>query len=124
VPHFWLLLLDLGREYEQAGLPTFHALFREGSWRRICFHWICALAVATVCVSLYGLADAPVIQGALFAAGVWITWKGMGLLKGDGSGANRLFKMVNAYMFIIALGIALNSVLAPHLSPRFLLDLF
>lgn len=124
VPHFWLLMLDRGREYEKAGLPTFHALFKERSWRRICFHWICALAAATVCVSLYGLADAPVIQGALFAAGVWIIWNGRGLLKEDGSGAGRLFKMVNIYMFVIVLGIALDGMLLPSLAPRFLLDLF
>jgi protoheme IX farnesyltransferase len=108
VPHFWLFMLDRGKEYEKAGLPTFHVLFRERSWRRIIFHWIVALAVATVCVSLYGLADDPLIQVVLFAAGVWITWNGRSLLKGDGGG--RLFRMVNAYMFIIALGIALDGM--------------
>jgi len=111
VPHFWLFMLDRGKEYERAGLPTLHAQFSERTLRRICFHWIVALAVATVCVSLYGLADAPLIQVVLFAAGVWITWNGRRLLTGDGGG--RLFRMVNAYMFIIALGIALNGILSP-----------
>jgi protoheme IX farnesyltransferase len=123
VPHFWLLMLDRGKEYERAGLPTLHARFSERSWRRICFHWICALAAATVCVSLYGLADAPLIQAALLAAAIWITWSGRGLLAGYGS-AGRLFRMVNAYMFIIALGIALNEMLLSFMPPRSLLGLF
>ena len=110
VPHFWLFLLEHGKQYEQAGLPSVHALFSEGSLRRLCFHWIVALAAATVCASLYGLADAPLIQAALFAAAVWITWSGRGLLAGYGSDAGRLFKMVNAYMFIVALGIALDGM--------------
>lgn len=112
VPHFWLFLLEHGKEYERAGLPSVHALFSEGSLRRLCFHWICALAAATVCASLYGLADAPLIQAALFAAAVWITWRGRGLLAGYGSDAGRLFKMVNAYMFIVALGISLDGMLS------------
>ncbi len=110
VPHFWLFLLEHGKEYEQAGLPSVHAMFSEGSLRRLCFHWICALAAATVCASLYGLADAPLIQAALFAAAVWIIWRGRRLLAGYGSDAARLFKMVNVYMFIVALGIALDGM--------------
>jgi protoheme IX farnesyltransferase len=109
VPHFWLFLLEHGTEYEQAGLPTFRVLFRDGSLRRICFHWIVALAVASLCASLYGLADAPLIQAALLAAAIWITWSGRRLLAGYGS-AGRLFKMVNAYMFIVALGIVLDGM--------------
>jgi protoheme IX farnesyltransferase len=124
VPHFWLLLLDHGKEYERAGLPTLHALFREGTLRKICFHWIVALAVATLCASLYGLAQAPLIQLALFAAAVWITWSTRGLLTGEGGGAGRLYKMVNAYMFIIALVIVLDAMVAPSMGPRFLLGLF
>jgi protoheme IX farnesyltransferase len=112
VPHFWLFALDYGREYEQAGLPTLHALFGRRALRRLCFHWIVALAAATVCASLYGLADAPLIQAALLVAAIWITWSGRTLLAGYGS-AGRLFRMVNAYMFIIALGIALDGTLPP-----------
>jgi protoheme IX farnesyltransferase len=124
VPHFWLFLLEHGREYEQAGLPSVHALFSEGSLRRLCFHWICALAAATVCASLYGLADAPLIQAALFAAAVWITWRGRRLLAGYGSDAGRLFKMVNAYMFIVALGIALDGTPLPYSTAHYVLGLF
>jgi protoheme IX farnesyltransferase len=124
VPHFWLFLLEHGREYELAGLPTLHALFSRRSLRRISFHWICALAVASLCVSLYGLAHAPVIQCTLVVAAVWIIWNTRGLLTGDGSGAGRLFRKVNAYMLMIALGIALDSIQLPSLAAHYLLGLF
>jgi protoheme IX farnesyltransferase len=122
VPHFWLLLLDHGKEYEKAGLPTPHALFKEGSMRRIIFHWIVALAVASLCVSLYGLARAPLIQVALFAAAVWIIWKGRSVLVKDGRDASRFFRMVNVYMFFIMLGIALNGIFAASMPSLFLLE--
>jgi protoheme IX farnesyltransferase len=124
VPHFWLFLLEHGREYEQAGLPTLHTLFSLRSLSRISFHWIVALAATSLCVSLYGLTHAPVIQCALVAAAVWITWNTRGLLTWDGSGAGRLFRMVNAYMFMVALGIALDSIQLPFLAAHSVLGLF
>jgi len=117
VPHFWLLMLDRRREYEQAGLPTLSTLFKERVLRRICFHWIVALAVASLCVSLYGLAEAPLIQGALLAAAVWITWEGRRLLTGNGGAAAvRLFRAINAYMVVVVLGVVLDGVFVLYFS--------
>jgi protoheme IX farnesyltransferase len=123
VPHFWLFLLEHAKEYEKAGLPSFRHLFGQRSWRRICFHWVIALAVASLCASLYGLANALVIRVALVAAAIWIIWSGRRLLTSDGN-AGRLFRMVNAYMFMVALGITLDNVLLSRLPTRFLLELF
>jgi protoheme IX farnesyltransferase len=111
VPHFWLIMLNFGGEYEKAGLPSLSKIFTEGQLRQIIFHWIFALAVSSLCASLYGLADAPFIQSSVFAAALWITWHGKGLVKGTRSDAGKIFRGINAYMFIIALGIALNGIL-------------
>jgi protoheme IX farnesyltransferase len=119
VPHFWLLMLDRGREYKRAGLPTLYALFKERALRRICFHWIAALAVASLCASLYGLVEGPLIRWALLAAAVWIIREGRGLLAEDGNGAVRLFRMVNAYMFMVVLGVVLDNMFVLYLSSFF-----
>ena len=119
VPHFWLLMLDRRREYEQAGFPTLSALFTVRALRRICFLWILALAVASLGVSLYGLAEAPLIQGALVAAAVWITWEGRRLLTGAGSGAVRLFRAINAYMVMVVVGLVLDGIFVLSLSSFF-----
>jgi len=111
VPHFWLIMLSFGKEYEKAGLPSLSKIFTEGQLRQIIFHWIFALAVSSLCASLYGMADAPLIQCSLFAAALWIIWHGKGLVKGTRSDGSKIFRGINAYMFIIALGIALNGML-------------
>ena len=118
MPHFWLLMLDCGKEYEKAGLPCLSTIFPQGQLRRIIFHWIVALAVSSLCISLYGLADAPLLQAALFAAAAWITWNGKNLLVRDGD-TGRLFRMVNAYMFAMVLGIALDGMFVSPLSSHF-----
>jgi protoheme IX farnesyltransferase len=112
VPHFWLIMLNYGKEYEKAGLPSLCKIFTEGQLRKLIFHWIFALAVSSLCISLYGLADAPLIQCSLFAAALWITWYGKGLVKATRPDAGKIFRGINAYMFIIALGIALNGMYA------------
>jgi protoheme IX farnesyltransferase len=112
VPHFWLIMLNFGREYEKAGLPSLSRIFTQRQLRTIIFYWIFALAVGSTCMPLYGLADAPFIQCSLFAAAVWITWHGRGLVKGTRPEVSKVFRGINAYMFIIALGIALNGMYA------------
>jgi protoheme IX farnesyltransferase len=111
VPHFWLIMLRFGSEYEKAGLPSLGKIFTEGQLRQLIFHWIFALAVSSLCASLYGLADAPLIQCSLFAAALWITWHGKALVMGTRSDGSKIFRRINAYMFIIAVGIALNGIL-------------
>jgi protoheme IX farnesyltransferase len=110
VPHFWLIMLRFGREYENAGLPSLSKIFTEGQLRQLIFHWIFALAVSSLCASLYGLADAPLIQCSLFAAALWITWHGKGLVKRTRSDAGNIFRGINAYMFIVVLGFAFNGI--------------
>ena len=110
VPHFWLIMLNFGREYEKAGLPSLTKIFTESQLRQIIFHWIFALAVGSLCISLYGLADAPLIQGSFLAAFLWITWHGKGLIQGTRFDVDKIFRRINAYMFIIALGITMNGM--------------
>jgi protoheme IX farnesyltransferase len=118
VPHFWLLMVDRRREYEQAGIPTLSPLFTERSLRRICFHWILALAVASLGVSLYGLVAASLIRWALVAAALWMTWEGKRLLAGTG-GVGSLFRTINAYMVVVVVGLVLDGMFAPYLSSFF-----
>jgi protoheme IX farnesyltransferase len=53
IPHFWLLLLMFGKEYELAGFPSLHAVFNSNQIKRLSFTWIlatvaCAIVVSTV----------------------------------------------------------------------------
>jgi heme o synthase len=45
IPHFWLLLLRFGKEYEMAGLKSLTTRFSTVQIRRLTFVWIAATAV-------------------------------------------------------------------------------
>ncbi len=64
MPHFWLLLVRYGNEYEKAGIKTLYSTMDGGKIKRLVFVWIIASSLA-----LWILAGIfmplPVIAGAL-----------------------------------------------------------
>jgi heme o synthase len=61
MPHFWLLLLKYGKEYELAGLPSLTAIFSIRQINRISFAWIVATVAASALIPAYGLIAHPVV---------------------------------------------------------------
>ena len=45
IPHFWMLLLRVGSDYQQAGLPTLSAVFSRRQLSRVTFVWRLTTAV-------------------------------------------------------------------------------
>ena len=57
IPHFWLLLLKLGKQYEMAKLPSLTQLFSDEQIKRLTFVWIAATGVSALALPLYKLQD-------------------------------------------------------------------
>ncbi len=55
IPHFWLILLKYGKEYEAAGFPSITQIFNDQQIKRLTFTWIVALAVSSVLFLSTGL---------------------------------------------------------------------
>jgi protoheme IX farnesyltransferase len=81
VPHFWLLLLNFGKDYERAGFPSLTRIFSSAQLSRMTFMWIFGTAMTCMMIPLYGVVESPVIRVGLFAAAFWLMWKDSGLLK-------------------------------------------
>ena len=83
IPHFWLLLMIFGNDYEQAGFPTLTQLFSVEQLARITFIWIAATFVTSMLIPLFGIIKNNFIEFGLLAAGVWLTWNSVKLLKAN-----------------------------------------
>ena len=59
IPHFWLLLLKLGKQYESANLPSLTQLLNEEQIKRLTFVWIAATAASAVALPLFKLQTQP-----------------------------------------------------------------
>lgn len=83
IPHFWLLLMIFGKDYEQAGFPTLTQIFNVDQLSRITFIWIAATFVTSMLIPLFGILNNNFIEIGLLAAGIWLTWNSLKLLKSE-----------------------------------------
>ena len=81
IPHFWLLLLIFGKDYEQAGFPTLTQIFNTDQLGRITFIWIIATVVMGFLIPMFGVVKSSFINIGLFVAGVWLAWNAIKLLR-------------------------------------------
>jgi protoheme IX farnesyltransferase len=55
IPHFWLILLSIGKQYEQAGLPSITSMLRDKQIKNLTFIWIVATSASSILFILYGI---------------------------------------------------------------------
>jgi len=53
IPHFWLLMVKYGKEYEQAGFPTINQTMSPEGLKKIILVWIIATSVSSVMVPMF-----------------------------------------------------------------------
>lgn len=53
IPHFWLLMLKYGKEYEQAGFPTINQSINQESLKRIIFSWVISTSVFSIAIPVF-----------------------------------------------------------------------
>ena len=113
VPHFWLLLLNSGRDYEKAGLPSLTKIFSSAQLRRITFMWIFATAAACMIIPLFGIVESHVIHGSLFLVAFWLMWKSLKLLSGHPhpSSSQFIFKTINSYAVLVIILLTLDHLI-------------
>lgn len=102
IPHFWLLLLQHGREYEEAGLPTLTAVLSGEQIARITFMWIAALAATGVLVAVTGGIGFPWNLGVLLVS-FWLVFRALAILLKEQSVVACLpaFTQINIYAFLV-----------------------
>jgi len=61
IPHFWLLLLMFGEQYQLAKLPSLNQIFSEGQIKRVTFTWILT-TVASAFLVIYFVIENKIIM--------------------------------------------------------------
>ncbi len=112
IPHFWLLLLVLNKDYEQAGFPTLTQIFSTEQLARITFMWILATVVTGLIIPLYGIVKYPLIDFSLLAAGLWLSLSSLKLLKTEKKKIyfNFAFREINIFAILVVLLISIDKL--------------
>jgi protoheme IX farnesyltransferase len=113
IPHFWLLLLNFGKDYEKAGFPSLTRIFTPAQLRRITFTWVLATAVACLMIPLFGLVNFYAVQASLLIAGIWLVWKAFMLLGGHRPefSLRLTFNFINTYVLLVMSLLTLDHLL-------------
>lgn len=105
VPHFWLLLLANGNDYEKAELPVMSRIFTVRQMTRLTFVWMAAASVSSLLIPVYGVLNSGVASVTLLLVTLWFLCKEINLFQGQGSSEayRKAFGAINVYMFLIML---------------------
>lgn len=113
IPHFWLILLYLGRDYEKAGLPSMHEVFSPRQLMRITFIWILATGLTSLSMPVFGLGKGLLIYFLLLASTGWLIWNAATLLRSEvGSASFRgVFRNINLYALLVIVTLTVDKLL-------------
>jgi protoheme IX farnesyltransferase len=109
IPHFWLLLLKYGDQYEQAGFPTLTQVFSPGQLSRITCVWMMATACSSLLLPLFGVVRSLPSVLALVLCALGLAWASRKLLAaGEGFSPGMAFMQINLFALAVMLACALD----------------
>ena len=105
IPHFWLLILKYGEEYNKAGIPNLTDIFNKEQINRLTFTWVLTSVIAALFLCYFEVIRSGPVIGILLIASVFLIWKFFALFK---TGAdNKTYKkysiLLNSYFLLILL---------------------
>ncbi len=113
IPHFWLLLMIFGKDYEQAGFPTLTQLFSVEQLSRITFIWITATFVTSMLIPLFGILKNNFVEFGLLASGIWLIWNSVKLLRPNQEKIwfRFAFREINIFAILVVLLLMIDKLL-------------
>jgi len=104
VPHFILLLLKYGKEYEVAGFSVLTTYLSEKQLRKVIFVWILATASSVVIIPFAGIISSMVIIIILLVSSLWLVLTFYFLLRRQQMNLKMAFIQINLFLiFVLAL---------------------
>ena len=112
IPHFWLLLLILSKDYEQAGFPTLTRTFSQDQLSRITFMWISATGITGILIPLFGLIKFPLIDFVIFLSSLWLIWKAAKLLQNnrEKKSFSFAFRAINIFALLVVILLSIDKL--------------
>ena len=112
IPHFWLLLLVFGGDYEQAGFPTLTQIFSPDQLGRITFMWIVATVMISLMIPFYGVIKFSFTYAGLFIIGIWLTWNAVKLLRSSKEKKyfGFAFREINIFAILVILLVSIDKL--------------
>jgi protoheme IX farnesyltransferase len=119
VPHFWLVLLRRGPEYERARLPVLTRLLSGHQIRRIIALWVLGAAAGALVISLSALAGCNAARAVILVLAAWLSYEAVRFRLKPGRSEAKLFKMLNVFLAASLLTLCLGRLASLERHPPF-----
>ena len=113
IPHFWLLILKYGEEYEKAGIPSLTKIMSRGQISRLTFIWVVSSAIAALFLCYFQIIQTKIIIVMLLTASVFLIWQFSGLLKIQGNKDNcrKYTVLLDSYYLLVMILLVSDRIL-------------
>lgn len=108
VPHFWLLLLKFGKEYEKAGFPSLTNMYSNKHIKNITFIWTLATAIAALMIPVFHIVETLFVGIALLFSAIWLIYKFSDLILKENTVFNARAYFMKINYFVLSVIIFLN----------------
>ena len=112
IPHFWLLLMILDKDYQKAGFPTLTQIFNQQQLGRITFIWIIATGVTGLLIPLFQISHNGFINYSLLIAALLLAYKSINLLRQTQETAafRFAFRSINYFALFVVLIVSIDKL--------------
>ncbi|MFC2114526.1 heme o synthase [Bacteroidota bacterium] len=111
IPHFWLLLMKYGKQYEQAGFPSLTQLYSVPQLKRITFMWTLATALSCLFIPFFGVTHSYITGIMLFVISVILIIIFSGLLQTNQNFKTfRYFMVINVFLLLVIISLTIDTV--------------
>jgi len=104
IPHFWLLILKYGEEYNKAGIPNLTDIFTKDQINRLTFTWVVISVIAAMFLCYFEIIRTETITVILLVASAFLIWKFSALIKtGPDKKAYKKYSLLLDLYFLLIL---------------------
>jgi protoheme IX farnesyltransferase len=113
VPHFWLLMLKYGKEYEVAGFPSITSVLTPEQIKRAIFIWTVATAIIGALIVFSGLVITAFFKVMVFFAAAWLIALFSKLLRKAYFDFNpfRYFMSINYFVLVLIIAMIIDPLI-------------
>lgn len=114
IPHFWLLMIKYGKEYELAGFSSITKILNEQQIKSVVFIWGVITSAFLMFFPFFGFNFNPLITGLLIALNLYFIRQFYRFLfqeKRSGT-IHKAFILINSYAFAVFLLLIINAMIS------------
>ena len=113
MPHFWLIIMKYGKEYQEAGIPSLSNYFTPTQINRLTFIWVFVSVVSALFLCYFEIIISKALIIILIAASIYLIYLFTDLLKVSSKPIifSKYFILLNSYFLLVLLLLISDKIL-------------